>query len=313
MRIIFFGSSEFAIPALEALYNRGYNISCVVTQPDRKKGRGLKNASTAICLTAKALGLEIYQPAKIGERECIAYLEKKGADLFVVIAYGQILPEAVLGIPRVFSINVHASLLPKYRGAAPINWALINGEKVTGVSVIKMTKEMDAGPLLLHRSIDILGSDDALSLEQKLSAEAAGVLLEGLGQIEQDKFSLSAQDEKGVTFAPRLNRDDGLIDWGKPAGEVVALVRGCMGWPQAFTYLKKKVLKVFDAEISKQIATENFFAGQVNQVSNDGVSVVTGKGCVLIKELQLEGKNRMKVGDFLLGYNLPVGERLLRK
>jgi len=127
MRIVFFGSSEFAIPTLEALYNRGYNLSCVVTQPDRKKGRGLKKASTAICLTAKALGMEVYQPAKIGEPGSIEYLAKKAADLFVVIAYGQILPEVVLGIPRVFSINVHASLLPKYRGAAPINWALIHG------------------------------------------------------------------------------------------------------------------------------------------------------------------------------------------
>ena len=257
--------------------------------------------------------MEVYQTEKIGDPGSIEYLTKKAADLFVVIAYGQILPEVVLGIPRVFSINVHASLLPKYRGAAPINWALIRGEKTTGVSVIKMTKEMDAGPLLLQRSIGIVESDDALSLEQRLSAEAAEVLMEGLGQIEQGKFGLSPQDQKEVTFAPRLNRDDGLIDWGKPAGEVINLVRGCMGWPQAFTYLEKKVLKVFSAEISNQEALKSFSAGQVNQVSNHGVSVVTGMGCILIKELQLEGKKRMKAEDFILGHNLSVGDRLLRK
>ncbi len=313
MRIVFFGSSEFALPSLEALYNRGYNVSCVVTQPDRKKGRGLKKASTTICRSALTLGLEVYQPAKIGEPGSIEYLKRQAADLFVVIAYGQILPEVVLEIPRVFSINVHASLLPKYRGAAPINWALIRGEKTTGVSVIKMTKKMDAGPLLLQRSIDILGADDALSLEQKLSTEAAGVLLESLGQIGEEKFALSPQDQKEVSFAPRLNRDDGLIDWSKPASEVIDLVRGCMGWPQAFTYLKKKVLKVFSAEVTKEAAPENFLAGQINQVSNRGMSVVTGKGSILIKELQLEGKKRMKAEDFLLGHNLSVGDQLQRK
>lgn len=313
MRVVFFGSSEFAVPPLEALFNRGDKLLCVVTQPDRGKGRGLKEASTAVCQVARALGVEVYQPAKIGEPGGIEFLKEKEADLFVVIAYGQILPQAVLDLPKKLSINVHASLLPKYRGAAPINWALIHGEKTTGLSVIKMAKSMDAGPLILQKRISISSSDDATTLEQKLSLGAAGVLLESLELIENDRYHLEQQDQNKVTLAPKLSREDGRIDWSKPADEVINLVRGCMGWPQAFTYLKKKVLKVFDAEISGEATPENFLAGQVNQVSNRGLSVVTGSGCILIKELQLEGKKRMKVEDFLLGHSLSVGERLLIK
>jgi len=313
MKIVFFGSSEFAVPSLEAIFNRGDQIACVVTQPDKKKGRGLKKAQTAICLTAKALGIEVHQPEEVGEGSSIELLKQTRADLFVVIAYGQILPEAILEIPRIFPINLHASLLPKYRGAAPINWVLINGEKTTGLSVIKMVKKMDAGELILQKKTNILNSDDALTLEQRLSSEAAGVLLEALEKIETGQYRLSAQDEKKVTFAPRLDRDDGLINWEKSAKEVLDLIRGCMGWPQAFTYFNRKILKIFDADISDQPHPQSFSAGQINDVSKQDISVVTSKGCIRIRELQLEGKRRMKAEEFLLGHKLCPGDRVGRK
>jgi len=281
-----------------------------VTQPARRKGRGLALAPTAISELATSLGIRVHRPIKVGESQTLELLKGEQADLFVVIAYGQILPENLLTIPKEFAINLHASLLPKYRGAAPINWALIKGEKATGLSVIKITKDMDAGPIILQKKIDILNTDDALSLEQKLSISGVDLLLESLKLISDKKCKFSTQDQKKRSFAPRLSRDDGLIDWKKPAGEIINLIRGCSGWPQAYTYFNQKILKVFSAEISRQPQAGALSAGEISEISKSGISIITGKGTLLIKELQLEGKKRMEAEEFLLGYKVVVGDRL---
>ncbi|MFH1888797.1 MAG: methionyl-tRNA formyltransferase [Candidatus Omnitrophota bacterium] len=238
MKIVFFGSSNFAVPALKALFSRGYNVSCVVTQPDREKGRGLRSAGTAVKIIASESGARIYQPQNINTRDAVEFLKGLKPDLFVVIAYGQILSSSVLDIPGIFSINLHASLLPKYRGAAPVNWAVIKGEKITGVSVMKMVEKMDAGAVIQQKETSISDDDTAVTLEERLSEMAAQLLLDTLTSIESNNYNLTPQDESRVTFAPKLKKEDGRIKWDKAASDIHNLIRGCMGWPGAFTYYK---------------------------------------------------------------------------
>ena len=247
MKIVFFGSSHFAVPALEALTKGAQEVCCVVTQPDKKKGRHLHLAGTDVLATAKAAGLKTFQPENINSPESLDYLKNLSADIFVIVAYGQILSQAVLDIPRIFPINIHASLLPKYRGAAPINWAVINGEKNTGVSMIKVTRKMDAGPIIAQKELSIDIADDSVILEDKLRALGVELLVEGLKDIKNEVFKLVEQDEKRVVMAPKMKKINGYIDWELSAPEIYNLVRGCLPWPGAFTYYKGKLLKIFKA------------------------------------------------------------------
>ncbi|MCM8801498.1 MAG: methionyl-tRNA formyltransferase, partial [Candidatus Omnitrophica bacterium] len=248
MKIIFFGSSQFGEPSLRAIVENNYKVICVVTQPDRKKARGLKSLPTPIKQVAMDLGFLVYQPERINTVEAVNFLKDLNADLFVVIAYGQILSEEILNIPKIFSLNVHASLLPKYRGAAPVNWAIIKGEKTTGITIIKMTEKMDAGPIIFQESIDILEQDDAVSLGQKLSLLSARLLIKTLRDIQKNNYQFIPQDEAKVCFAPRLKKEDGRINWDEPAIKINNLIRGCMGWPGAFTYYKGRRLKIYKAK-----------------------------------------------------------------
>jgi len=288
-----------------------HKICCVVTQPDKKKGRGLHLEQTAIKTKALELGLKVYQPPGINMTDAIDFLKKFEPDLFVVVAYGQILSKEILSIPKIFSLNAHASLLPRYRGAAPINWAIINGDNQTGVSIIKMNEAMDAGPIILEKNIEIAPADTSLTLEDKMASLAAELLAEVIKSIENKNYKLTTQDENNVSFAPKLKKENGVIDWNKPAADIHNLVRGVLPWPGAFTYYKGKLLKIYKAQVSgspdHQIGES---PGQVIQVSKEGIIVATGNGNLIIKELQIEGKRRMTVEEFISGYKISLGDRL---
>lgn len=311
MNIVFFGSSNFAVPSLKALTKGPHKVVCVVTQPDKTRGRGLHLQATSVKLAALENGIRIYQPQRVNDAESVKFLKSLNADLFVVGAYGQILSQDVLDIPRIFAINTHASLLPKYRGAGPINWALINGDPTTGVTIIKMISGLDAGPAILSKAIDINESDTAISLEEKLAYLSADLLMESIECAGNNSCSLSEQDESKATFAPKLKKEDGIIEWEKPAYVLYNLIRGCLGWPGAFTYFNGKLLKIYKARVYS--SCENASAGEVIKVSREGIAVACGKDNLLIEELQPEGKKRMAAGDFIIGHKINKGDWLGRK
>lgn len=318
MNIVFFGSSQFAVPSLRALLVTKHKISCVVTQPDRKKGRGLHFEGTAVKTVAEEFGIKIYQPQNINTDEATKFFKDLNPDLFIVISYGQILSQEILDIPKIFCLNVHASSLPKYRGAAPINWAIINGEKNTGVTIIKMTDQMDAGWIILQKTIEIKDDDTAITLEDRLSKVAAESLFDSLQSIEDNHYQLTLQDERGVSFAPKLKKEDGLINWNKSAYQIYNLTRGILDWPGAFTYYKGKLLKIYKAKVFQLLAVPclpagrscQLSAGGVVRVDREGIVVATGKDDLIIEELQMEGKRRMKVAEFISGHKISPGERL---
>lgn len=314
MNIVFFGSSKFAQPSLNALIYSRHKISCVVTQPDRQKGRGLSLHGTAIKDMAVQAGLKVYQPDRINNSATREFLGDLKADLFVVSSYGQILSQIILDIPKTFSINTHASLLPKYRGASPINWALINGDKVTGVSIIKMSKELDAGPLILSGKIDIKDEDTNITLEDRLSLLAADLLMDSIKHIEDDNCKFVAQDERMATIAPKLKKEEGFINWENSAQDIHNRVRGCLGWPGSFTYYKGKILKIYKTKIvSVPQAEDSLAPGQIVTASKDGITVRCGKENLIIEELQLEGRRRMNAQEFTAGHKICAAEAFGKK
>lgn len=311
MKIIFFGSSHFAIPSLEALIKSGYEVVCVVTQPDKKKGRHLHLSATDVKATAMAAGLNVFQPEKINSPEALDYLKSLCADLFVIVAYGQILSQEILDIPKIFPINLHASLLPKYRGAAPINWAIIRDEKTTGVTVIKVIRKMDAGPILTQKEIAITEADDSITLEDKLRKLGAELLIDTLKSIKNKTYQLTVQDEKKAVMAPKLKKENGRIDWRNTANEIHNRIRGCLPWPGAYTYYKGKLLKIFKAKVSKVITFQDCFErAVVVEITPDKheISIATAKGNLVIEELQLEGGKRMNSKDFVHGHKVKAGD-----
>lgn len=305
MKIVFFGSSHFAIHSLKAIISAGFDISCVVTQPDKKKGRHLNLAHTVVKDAAIESGLKVFQPQDVNCPESVKLLKSLGADLFAVVSYGQILSQEVLDIPKVIPINLHASILPRYRGASPINYALLNGDKVTGVTVIKMEKSMDAGAVILQKSIEITDDDDMVTLENRLSVLGAAALIETLRLIENNDYKLLPQNEKKVILSPKLKKKDGLIEWSKPAKEIRNLVRAYSVWPGAFTYYKSKLLKIHKAEVMPQsLAGRKFSPGEVLNVTKDCIFVATGSGELLVWELQPEGKRAMSAEEFIAGHKI---------
>lgn len=311
MNIIFFGSSNFAVPSLKALLDTKHTISCVVTQPDRQKGRGLHWEPTLVKNAALESGLKIYQPEAVNTNETIKFLKDLNPDLFIVISYGQILSGQILNIPKIFAINTHASVLPKYRGAAPINWAVICGEKTTGITIIKMIERMDAGPIIMQKIIQIQEDDTIVTLEDKLSKVASDLLIAGLNSIENNSYNLVPQDESKASFAPKLKKEDGLINWQSQAGDIYNLIRGVLSWPGAFTYYQGKLLKIYKAKVSRLACLPVCPSpGEIVQVSKEGIVVATGLDNLIIEELQLEGKRRMKVEEFMAGHKISMGDIL---
>jgi len=305
LRIVFMGTSAFAVPSLKALIEKGENVMCVVTQPDRPKGRGRAVQQSPVKDVALAHHLPLFQPQSIKDEKSIDELKKHLPDLFVVVAFGQILSREVLDIPPHGAINVHASLLPKYRGAAPINWALINGEEMTGVTTMLLDEGMDTGPILFQRPIDIEPADNASSLHDKLARLGAELLLETVDRLKKNELKPLPQYHTKASYAPLLRKKDGLIDWKKSAQEIHNLIRGLIPWPSAYTHLEGKTLKIFDSVvIEKEVRGE---CGEISGISKEGIRVITGKGNLLIREIQLQDRKRMKVSEFIQGYQLQHG------
>ncbi|MCX5706182.1 MAG: methionyl-tRNA formyltransferase [Candidatus Omnitrophica bacterium] len=266
----------------------------------------------SVALQAK---LNIFQPLDVNGPESVKYLKSFQPDLFVIAAYGQILSQGILDIPNIFPLNIHASLLPRYRGAAPINWAIVRGDKITGVSIMRLIRKMDAGPVLAQRKIEINERDDSITLEDKLRSAGAELLLDSIKSVEDKTFKLIPQDEKKVILAPKLKKKDGQIDWNKPAEEIHNLVRGVLPWPGAFTYYKGKLLKVYKAKIisCQVLRSASSQAGQILNVSKQGIVVACSRDSLCVEELQLEGKRRMSPAEFISGHKISPKEIFNKK
>ncbi|MBI5970222.1 MAG: methionyl-tRNA formyltransferase [Deltaproteobacteria bacterium] len=304
------GTPAFALPSFEALVEAGHEVAAVVTQPDKPVGRGLENRPSPVKQAAEKRAIPALTPVKIHERGFVERLKSLKPDCIVVVAYGKILPEDALGIPPLGCINVHASLLPKYRGAAPVNRAIINGERETGVCTMLLDKGMDTGPVFLCESTPIGEDETFASLYERLSKLGAALLVKTLGLVEKGKITPSAQDEKKASYAPMLKKSDGLIDWAKDAVAIKNLVAGVCPWPGAFTHWNKKTLKIHTGGAAHwdNIPTDAM-PGTVILASNGRIIVKCGKGAFEMRELQPENKNRMGATDFLKGYRLKEGER----
>ncbi len=339
MKIVFMGTPDFAVGALDALLKAGHEVTAVVTKPDKESGRDRKVQASPVKKYAQEHGLMIFQPTKIKAQESVIRLRQYEADIFVVAAYGQILSKEILEMPKYGCINIHASLLPKYRGAAPIQWAILNGDEVTGVTIMQMDEGLDTGDILAAKEVLIEQTDTGESLFDKLSAAGAELLVETLPLIEAGKISPVEQDEGKATHVKMLTKEMGKIDWNRDAAALGRLVRGMNSWPSAYCGFRGKTLKIWKAEVSEEpqkveknpveealhsvgrslleiIVKEAASAekphkpGEVLSVAKDSITVQTGNGSLILKEVQLEGKRRMPVYDFLLGYPVKEGEIL---
>ena len=304
-QIIFFGTPDFAVPTLKALMEGPDRVVAVVTQPDRGKGRGQKVIPSPVKKVALAHGLPFHQPDRVKDPPFQDEIKTLQPDLFVVVAYGQILPRSLLDIPKHGAVNVHASLLPKYRGAAPISWALLKGEKVTGVTTMMMDAGMDTGDILLQSEILIGERETFATLHDRLAELGAQRLKETIAGLKSERITPVSQDHSGATDAPLIKKEDGRIDWSKEADEIDRQVRAFNPWPGAYTQWEDRLLKVFGGEVRKGVPPgEN---GSVNWVGTDVIEVKTGKDCYRIREVQLEARKRLSVRDFLQGHRVQIG------
>lgn len=312
MKIIFFGTPDFAVFTLEGILNSCENVSLVVTQPDKPRGRGLKLIPSPVKKFAASKGIEVITPNKIKSNDLVSTLRLVGPDVIIVSAYGKIIPKTILDIPKYYPINVHASLLPKFRGAAPINWAIINGEEKTGITIMKMNERMDAGDIIFQKEIPILPADDALSLHDKLAKLGSEMIVEALAKIKNRELSFTPQFEDEATYAPMLKKEDGVINWTQDSLKINNFIRGMNPWPGAYTYLEDKLIKIFKAEISKFIdnkIAEDSKPGEIINIHKDSIAVRTKDGTILIKELQQESKKRMPAEEFIKGSQISGGKK----
>lgn len=308
MRVVFMGTPKFAIPSLEVLYERGDEVVLVISQPDRPKGRGKKVEKTPVKYKAEEWGMPVYQPQTIRSEEVIEKIRSLKPDLIVVTAYGQVLPKEILEIPLYGCINVHASLLPKYRGAAPIQFALLNREKKTGITTMMMDEHLDTGDMLVKEEVDISKDETIASLMEKLSIAGKKALSKTLKQIDEKGKDIlrEKQNEENSTYAPMLTRDMGIILWEKSAEEIKWLIRAVEGWPSATTYYGQDKVKLFEVETTGE-SSGGAVPGTIVKVLGDCLIVATGDELVKIKELQFPNKKRMKIADYLRGNIIEEG------
>lgn len=301
MRIVYMGTPDFAVPTLESLVKGGHEVIAAVTQPDKPKGRGKAVQMTPVKEKAMEYGIPVYQPVKARDPEFVEILKELDPDAIVVVAFGQLLPKSILDIPKYGCINVHASLLPKYRGAAPIQWAVIDGEEKSGVTTMLMDEGLDTGDMLEKIEYVLDKNETGGSLFDKLSAMGGELILSTLEKIENGTITRTPQGETTTSYAKMLNKTMGKIDWSMEAEEIERLIRGLNPWPSAYSVLKGKTVKIWSAEVVDGTVTGN--PGCIT-VSKEKLLVETGKGYLFIKELQLEGKKRMDVASFLRGFTL---------
>lgn len=309
MKVIFMGTPDFSVGTLEELIRAGHEVVLAVTQPDKPKGRGKEMQFTPVKEVALKHGIPVFQPKKIRDAESIEELRKYPADVMVVVAFGQIVPKEVLEMTPYGCINVHASLLPKYRGAAPIQWSIIDGESVTGVTTMQMDEGLDTGDMLLKTEVPISPKETGGSLHDKLAEAGAKLCVETLKALEEKTVVAEKQGETTTAYARMLDKKLGNIDWNNGAEEIERLIRGLNPWPSAYTMWEDKVMKIWEAEVVE--GEEKGEAGTIVKVEKDGFFVQTGKGLLKITQLQIPGKKRMDAGAFLRGYFIKEQTKLV--
>jgi methionyl-tRNA formyltransferase len=304
MKVVFMGTPDFAVPTLRMLIDENYDIQAVVTQPDRPKGRGKKLAPTPVKEVANEYNIPVLQPERVRTPEFIQAMKEIAPDVIIVIAFGQILPKDILDIPQYGCINVHGSLLPKYRGAAPIQWAIINGEKTTGVTTMYMDVGMDTGDMILKKEMMIEEEDTAGSIHDKMAVLGAEALKETLQNIQVGMTEREKQNDDEATYAPMLDKKMGLIDWNKSSNAIIHLIRGLSPWPSAYTFYKGNMLKIWTAK-PYTLEESNYNIGEIIDVIDDqGFVVKTQDGSILITEIQAQGGRRMTVEEYLRGHKI---------
>lgn len=308
MRVIFMGTPDFSVGTLEALIRAGHQVVLAVTQPDKPKGRGGKMQFPPVKETALEHGIPVFQPRKVREPENIEELRKYQADVIVVVAFGQILPREILEMTPYGCINVHASLLPSYRGAAPIQWAVINGETVSGVTTMQMDEGLDTGDMLLKTEVPLEPEETGGSLHDKLAAAGASLCVRTLKALEEGTVTPKKQGESPTAYASMLKKEMGEIRWEEPAISIERLIRGLNPWPSAYTGWQDKTMKIWEAEVLEEDSGQE--PGTVVRVDKDGFLVQTGKGLLKVTALQIPGKKRMEADAFLRGYSMEPGEKL---
>ncbi len=312
LRIVFMGTADFAAAGLQALLAGPDQVVAVVTQPDKARGRGRKVTPTPVKVAAEAAAMPVLQPTRIRTVEFANGLRSYQPDLIVVAAYGRILPPSLLNLPPFGCINVHGSLLPRYRGAAPIQWTVLSGEEEAGVTIIQMDAGMDTGDMLLRARIKVAAGETAGSLTGKLAQLGSETLMKTIRGLKEGTVNPVPQDHNQATMAPMLHKDDGLIDWRRDAGEIDCRIRGLDPWPTAFTFAAGRRLQLFRPEVVfRQV--EDIPPGTVLAADGDGLLVACGRNALLIREIQPEGKKRMAAGAFLRGRSIAVGSRLGRQ
>lgn len=312
------GTPDFAVGALQALIEAGHQVAAVVTQPDKPKGRGKEMQMTPVKNCALRYDIPVFQPVKVKAPEAVETLRGYGADVFVVAAFGQILSEEILTMPRYGCINIHASLLPKYRGSAPIQRVILDGEKETGVTIMQMDKGIDTGDMLLQSVVPIAEKETGDSLHDKLADEGAKLIVEALRKLEAGELVPRKQNDEESCYAKMLDKSMGKIDWQQSAVRIERLVRGLNSWPSAYTSFHGKTLKIWECDVvsggQEQKAVSHKIGetlpGTVTAVEKDAFYVQTGEGILKVTQVQLEGKKRMEVRAFLLGCQMSVGELL---
>jgi len=308
LRVLFIGTSDFACPSLKALLDASYPVLEVVTQPDRPKGRGQKLTPPPVKVLALARQLPVFQPVRLRDPEAVEHLKSLKPDLIVVAAYGQILSSAVLSIPPLGCVNVHGSLLPKYRGAAPIARAILMGEKTTGVTTMLMDEGMDTGPILLAEETEIATQDNLQSLHDRLARMGADLLLQTLSGFEKGTVRPKAQDHSRATYAPKISKEEGRINWRSPAQTLCNLLRAFDPWPGAYSTWKGKTIKLFRPSVLA--GTPEEIAGTLIKATSQGIIITAADGYLVVKELQMENRPRLSAEQFLRGTPLEPGRRL---
>jgi methionyl-tRNA formyltransferase len=308
MRILFMGTPDFAVSILKKIIKSGYEVIGVVTKPDKQSGRGKTMCFPPVKELANTYNLPVYQPARVRDPEFVQKVRELSPEIVVVAAFGQFLPKELLDIPPYGCINVHASLLPKYRGAAPIQYSIIDGEEYTGVTIMYMDVSMDTGDIILQKKIPIAKEETGGTLFDKLALLGADLLVEAIKKMEEGTVERIPQDHAEATYVKTLSKEMGNIDFSMPAEQIERLIRGLNPWPSAYTHIGGKTLKIWKATVEQK--EMDGVAGEVIQVRKDAIAVKTGKGILVIRELQLEGKTKMTADAFLRGYLIPIGTRL---
>jgi len=308
-KIVFMGTPDFAVPSLQALIRHNYHVAFVVTQPDRPKGRGRKLAPPPVKLAALEWGLKVLQPEKVSSKEFCSQVAEVKPDLLVVVAFGQLLKKSLLEIPKWGAINIHASLLPKYRGAAPIQWAILNDEKITGLTSMKIDEGMDTGPILIQQEVEVSDNETAGQLHDRLAPLAGDLLIKTLDRLIKGEIEPREQDHSKATYAPMLDKSQAKVDWSRPANKVAAQIRAFDPWPGAWTKIDNSRVKLFSAFVVDETRTTKN-PGRVVGLEEDFIKVETGAGLVGIGELQAPGRKRLRAGEFVRGFHLSLNALL---